>query len=109
MAVLGKTTYTVDDLVIGDFVTDSTYPVKSGNSVVRGQVMELVAGKLVPCLTTKTPHSIMLENIDATAGDVYGSYMVSGMVLESKVVYNTGTAAEFREALRLANIITRSK
>ena len=110
MAVLGTTTYTVDNLIVGDdIVTDNIYPVASGNTVTRGQVMKLVAGKLSPCLTTETPSTIMLDNVDASAGDAYGSYLVDGMVLESEVNYNTGSALEFREALRGVQIITRSK
>jgi len=110
MAVLGTTTYTVDNLIIGDdFVTDNIYPVAAGNNVTRGTVMKLVLGKLSPCLTTETPNTIMLDNVDATLADAYGSYLVDGMVLESAVNYNTGTAAEFREALRSAGILTRSK
>ena len=107
MADLGTTAYEVDNLVVGSFITDRAYPVASGNTVTRGQVMKLTAGKLSPCLTQEAPHSIMLENVDASLSDVFGSYMLEGVVLESEVNYNTGSAEEFREALRQNNILTR--
>jgi len=107
MGILGTTTYEVDNLIVGEFVTDYRYPVASGENVTRGQVMKLASGKLTPCLTSETPNTIMLEDVDATAGDAIGGYLVKGTVLESEVNYNTGSADEFREALRSVQIITK--
>lgn len=107
MAVLGTTSYEVDNLIVGEYDNDNRYPVESGNTVTRGQVMKLSSGKLSPCLTTETPSTIMLEDVDASGADAYGSYMTRGTVLESEVNYNTGSADEFREALRSVQIITK--
>lgn len=108
MAVLGTTTYTVDNLIVGDdYESDNYYPVAAGNTVKRGQVMKLSSGKLSPALTTETAQFVMLEDVDASAADTVGSYMVEGSVYEGALDYNTGSADEFREQLRMYGIITR--
>ena len=108
MAELGTTTYTVDNLIVGDdYESDNYYPVASGNVVKRGQVMKLDNGKLSPALTTETAQFVMLSDVDASAADTVGVYMVEGSVYEGAMDFNTGSADEFREQLRMYNIITR--
>lgn len=108
MATLGTTTYTVDNLIVGDdYESDDLYPVASGNTVTRGQVMKLTSGKLSPALTTETAQFVMLADVDASAADTKGAYMVEGSTYEGAMNFNTGTADEFREQLRMYGIITR--
>ena len=105
---LGKIDYTADNLVTATnkLITGDEYTLASGQNVVRGQLLKLTGTALSSCLTAETPNTIALENIDATGGALPITYIVQGSVLESEVTYNTGDAAEFREALRSLGIIT---
>lgn len=107
MAVLGTTTYDADNIFIsiGNGGVQRKYPVAAGNSVKRGQVVKLSGGKLSPALTTETAAFVMYQDVDATAADTIGDYLVCGAVKEDQLNYNTGTADEFREQLRSVGII----
>jgi len=104
---LGTETFTVDNLVSATKpIITRTGVLASGASVVRGQVLKNTAGEFTSCLTTEDPNTIALQTVDASGGAEAIEYIVEGSVLESEVTYNTGTAAEYREALRSFGIIT---
>jgi len=100
-------TFEADNLVIGNVVTDSRYVMTSGQNLARGRLLKLVSGKLTAANTLDTPHSVLLEDINATAGDTKCSYYVAGVLNENSINYGTGTASEFREKLRAVGIITK--
>ena len=105
MAVLGTTTYDADNIFISVDSVQRKYPVAAGNTLKRGQVVKLSGGKLSPALTTETAAFVMYQDVDASAADTYGDYLVAGKVKEDQLDYNTGTADEFREQLRSVGII----
>jgi len=105
---MAVTQYTADNLVIENPITDNRLVVASGQGeLTRGTLLTLNSGKLEKCLTTKTPHSILVEDVDATSTDAVCSYYVGGVFNENSINYNDGSADEFREALRSVGIITK--
>lgn len=73
--------------------------VASGNSVSRGDLVSLSAGKVIPFLTTADPYTVMYEDVDASGGDVVGLAYRSADIKASEVDFGTGTDAEVRDAL----------
>ena len=74
-------TFTPDNLIAGDFpiITD-TATVVSGEKVVRGTLMGKITsgGKLKTCFSgnsdgSENPYAVMLEDVDASGGDVAGA------------------------------------
>ncbi|MDQ1341337.1 MAG: hypothetical protein QG567_2495 [Campylobacterota bacterium] len=79
--------------------------VKSGNSVLRGDLVSLdVAKKALPFLTGAAPETVMYEDVDATLGDVVGLAYRDAYIKASEVNFGTGTDAEVRSALDIKNI-----
>lgn len=93
-----------DLLPISDARTENKYPLKTGENLKRGRLLKLDGGKLVGANTGDEPHSILVNDVDATAGDTACAYYVSGVYNANQVDFGTGTEAEFREAARLKGI-----
>lgn len=81
--------------------------VTSGNSVLRGDLVSLATGKVIPFLTGATPYTIMAEDVDATAGDVSGLAYRRADLLASEVNFGTGTDDEVRDTLDSVSIFLR--
>lgn len=81
--------------------------VKSGEVVIRGELVSLSSGKVIPFLTGATPYTIMAEDVDASAGDVIGLAYRRADLKASEVDFGTGTDAEVRDALDNLNIFLR--
>lgn len=98
---LVSTTQTTDNLDVEiELVKNVT--VLTGNTVSRGDLVrydDIATTKVVGFLTTKTPLTIMLEDVDASGGDAVGKALRLGKVKASEVNFGTGTDAEVREAL----------
>jgi hypothetical protein len=94
-------------IVVGkDAVTSRDYVIAGGEGVLEaGRLLKLDGGKLKACNTGDTPHSILLEDVDATGADVECFYLNRGVVAEDEVDYGSGSGDEFREALRAVGII----
>lgn len=103
---LGTEQYTRDNLVTlsKGLITDDLYT--TATAITRGMVLKNTAGVLSACATTETPFTIALADADGSVSPVAATYMVEGSVMESEVTYNTGTAGEFRDALRAVGIVT---
>lgn len=84
-----------------------TVIVKSGKTVVRGDLVSLATGKVIPFLTGATPYTIMAEDVDASAGDKTGYAFRRADLLASEVNFGTGTDAEVRNALDAIGIFLR--
>ena len=93
-----------DALVTGWSRTENKYPLKAGENLKRGRLLKLDGGKLVGANTGDEPHSILANDVDATAGDTACIYYVAGTFNANQVDFGTGTEAEFREAARLKGI-----
>ena len=109
MAVLGKKSYEVDNLVlfVDKLITEDRYPVKAGVDAKRGMVMKIASGKLEIAGTGDEPFTVLLQDAVAGANDVSAEYVVQGVLLEEAINYGTATADEFRDKLRAVSIITR--
>ena len=92
---------------VGDeYKTRNDYLIGGSAEIMSGRVLTLNANKLVPANTGDEPHSILLHDTDTTAGDVKAPYIVQcDFIIETKLDYGTGTADEFREALRSIGIL----
>jgi|GEM_PF-6779173 len=80
--------------------------VASGQTLKRGDVVKLNSGKLEKIATGDTPYAVMADDVDASSGDKPGTVFYSGHALvEDELDYGTGSADEFRDALRQRGII----
>lgn len=99
MATLGTTTTTRDNLVTAQLPlrTAKVYPVKAGISVVRGEALKLVAGKLEKlALVTDVPYTVVLQDSNS-ASDAYVDYVTNGSLLGSELTFAVGAIADYRE------------
>lgn len=101
MAVLGTTSYTADNLVLGikPLITAKVYQLEAGQSVVRGEVLKKGTTGLVALTdaATDTPYCVALETIDATAGAKDISYTYDGALKASELTFGAGAIADFRD------------
>jgi len=91
---------------LGNGDSDNRYPLKAGENLKQWRVLKLENGKLEAANTGDTPHSILLEDADASAGDTMCKYYIRGNFDASVLDFGTATEEEFREALRLNGIFT---
>jgi len=100
----------IDGLVVApdQVITDNRYPLKAGENLKRGRVLTLdtTTNKLVGANTGDAPHSILVADTDATAGDTECTYYVKGSFDSTFMDFGTGSEAEFREAFRQVGIYT---
>jgi hypothetical protein len=104
---MSVTEYDGVSLPAGDVETDNKYLLKQGENLKRGRLLKLDGDKLVGAKTGDAPHSILVEDTDATSGDTPCAYYIRGAFYEAKIDYGTGDADEFREALRDVGITLR--
>lgn len=111
MAILGKTSFTADNLVLAtdELVTDNVLALESGVSCLRGEVLKKGTTGLVRlALTTDTPYCIALQTITGGSSAMRLTYALSGEFLASECSTNSiGTVATFKDGLRDVNIIVR--
>lgn len=111
MSVLGTTSYTADNLVLGtdELVTDNVLALEAGVSCVRGEILKKGATGLVRlALVGDTPYCIALQTITGGASAQRLTYAIAGEFLASECSTNSiGTTATFKDGLRDVNIILR--
>jgi len=96
--------YTVDNLIQATegLVTDNSYVLEAGNSVVRGEVLKRGATGLVKlALAGDVPYTIALQTVDATSAAKPLVYALEGSFTASSM--STGgisTVANYKDGLR---------
>lgn len=111
-------TYSPDNLIAGTFpIADGDGTILTGQTLVRGTVLAKDSGnadKLVVVDTAnalasiKLPHSILAEDVDASAGDVVAPVYLAGEFNEDSLVFGgTDTADTHRDALRDLSIFLK--
>jgi len=89
---------TVDNLDIDVSLTRKIV-VTSGEVLSRGDLVELVTGKAV-IFNGNTPYGVMLEDVDASGGDVVGVASWKAILKGSEVNFGTGSdSITVRDAL----------
>jgi len=81
--------------------------VLAGNTVSRGDLVrfdDTATTKVVPFATGKVPYTVMVEDVDASAGDVVGLAYRDADIKASEVNFFDGTDAEVRDALDAKSI-----
>jgi len=81
--------------------------VLSGSSVSRGDVVKYDTDnptKVVPFTTGSDPYTVMVEDVDASGGDVVGLAYRDADIKASEVNFFDGSDAEVRDALDAKNI-----
>jgi hypothetical protein len=101
--------YTVDNLIQATegLVTDSSYALEAGNSVVRGEVLKRGTTGLVKLAATNdAPYTIALQTVDATSGAKPLVYALEGPFTAASMSTNSiGTVATFKDGLRDAGLL----
>lgn len=91
-------TETVDNLDVNLELTRKI-TVTSGQTLQRGDLVELVTGKAV-AFAGNNPYAIMLEDADASGGDIVAVASWKGKFLASEVNFGTGSdSITVRDAL----------
>lgn len=114
-----STTYNPDNLLAGDYpaVTD-VRTIKSGSTLIRGAVLAKDSNdgdKLVlvdsasGTTSVQNPVCILLEDADASGGDVQAHVYLSGAFNQHELTFGgTDTADTHRDALRDLNIYLKA-
>lgn len=103
---LEQTVQTVDNLDV-EVRKLKTVTVLAGSSVSRGDLVRLddtATTKVVPFATGKAPYTVMVEDVDASAGDVVGLAYRDADIKASEVNFFDGTDVEVRDALDAKSI-----
>lgn len=110
-------TYTPDKLLAGDYpMVREEVTILSGQNLVRGAVLGKVtaSGKYILCDTgasdgSQVPSRILLEDVDASGGDLVGIAAQTGEFNEDALTYGgTDTADDVRAALADAGIFLKA-
>ena len=106
-----------DNLLAGslDLNTDSV-TVKQGQVLSRGAVLGIITAENKAVIVDSTssdgsenPHSILIEDIDATDEDIVSGSYLSGVFNENQLsVGGTDTVAQHKTALRLLGIYIKT-
>lgn len=105
--------FTPDGLIAGDFdVITKSVLLKAGTAYQRGHVLQPLtagdAGKYGAVTADASAQYILLEDRDATAGDLYGVVAVTGEYNANKLILGAGaTLAGVRATLETHTIYIR--
>lgn len=92
--------FTADNLVTATkkLITSTKLQLELGQSVVRGAVLKKgTTGLVALTATTDTPYCVSLQTINATSVAKDIVYTYEGSLLNSELIYGTGTIANFRD------------